>query len=443
MKNSILGKKTARFANDREKVKRVPFGLGYDPGTPGVVERCLRCSFGNVQVVESVVWTIPLPLTSAEALQTFGDNVNLFGGSGSQAGVASIDSTMSINGILSTDLFIRGLGVHVFADPLTFSTIGNAWAAPALASASPPSPDVYTTNDQDNGALGSLVNASDATTQNFGPAVFQHGGSAWRAAYHFINAYQFQWKTGQRELVLNEPASDISYFSSFAQAEAAGTSDVPVIEFVAAANALYRAKGSGSIFLPVNFRRVGSVGTNVTDTSSNVGLFHPTRDFDLAPATWGGLTWQGNSCRGQMYREIDGCFLERGIPISMIFSVQDAVHHALMLEALTIDNDPLGTNIKIDENLTCYTSAATLADPGTDAPEAGTNGTQMLEQTMDTTPALVQQQVNTCRENFKSGILKIAIKLKGWEMPGAWKKYCLENPTLSRIINNGQVVSVG
>jgi hypothetical protein len=48
----------------------------------------------------------------------------------------------------------------------------------------------------------------------------------------------------------------------------------------------------------------------------------------------------------------------------------------------------------------------------------------MIEQTLDATPVLVQQSVNTVRQVFKGGILKLGIKIKGWEMPGGWKSYC-------------------
>ena len=398
---SILGRKTVKTAETSDRPKRVPFGLGAVPGTLGAAEKCLKCSFGNIPVIEEVVWTIPLPLTSEEALATLGDTVNLLSGSSSVPGVASIDSTFLINGILQTDILAQGVGVHIFCEPMSFSTIGNAFAAPSTTTAPPPSPDVFTVNDLANGAI-------TGSEQVLTPAVFEFGTEVWRAGWNFINAYQFQWKTSQRELVLNELAADVSYFGSFADAEAAGTSEVAIIEFVAAVNATYRSKGSATIFLPVSFRRVGSVLAG----ASNVGVFHPTRDFDLAPVTWGGLRWQGYGCRGQMYRPIESpCFLERGIPIGMLFVVQDAVHQALMLQAVTINNDPLGTNVSIDENL----SASSNGGVGTSI---------MLEQTLDSTPLLVPQQVNTEREIFKGGILKIGIKIKGWEMPGGWKAYC-------------------
>lgn len=428
---SILGRNSSKF--ERDKVRRIQFGLGEDPGGSGALaaaEKCLRCSFGNVPVIEEVVWTIPIPLTSEEATSTFGDTVNLLSGSSSVPGVASIDSTFLINGILQTDILAQGVGVHVFCEPMTFSTIGNAWAAPSSTVAPPPSPDVFTQNDLINSAMGSNVNVDGS---NFSAANFAFGGDVWRAGWNFINAYQFQWRTSQRELVLNELAADVSYFGSFADAQASGTSEVPIIEFVAAVNALYRSKGSGSIFLPVNFRRVGSV--NSTSATNNVGVFHPTRDFDLAPVTWGGLRWQGYGCKGQMYRPIESpCFLERGIPIGMQFVVQDSVHQAQMLQAVTITNDPLGTNVEPDANLSDFTDVSDAAGAGPSSPGAPTTGAiaaanvnTMLEQTLDTAPVLVPQSVNTGREIFKGGILKIGIKIKGWEMPGGWKAYCSQN----------------
>jgi hypothetical protein len=51
----------------------------------------------------------------------------------------------------------------------------------------------------------------------------------------------------------------------------------------------------------------------------------------------------------------------------------------------------------------------------------------MNEQTLDAVPVLIPQATNVCRQVFKGGILKIAIKIKGWEMPGGWKAFCSKN----------------
>ena len=417
MARSLLNKKSIKYGGEsREKVMRVPFGLGAPPGDEKAAEKCLRCGFGNVPVVEEVVWTIPLPLTAEQAQTTFGDTVNPLSGSSAVPGVASIDSTFLINGILQTDILAQGIGVHVFCEPMSFSTIGNAFTAPPTTVTAPaPSPDVFTANDVAAGIFGAAGEPEAAPI----PAVFEWGAATWRAGWNFINAYQFQWKTSQRELVLNELAADISYFGSFADAEASGTSELPIVEFVALVNAYYRAQDSATIFLPVNFRRVGSVGIGTGPvTTPNIGIFHPTRDFDLAPVTWGGLRWQGYGCRGQMYRPVESpCFLERGIPIGMIFIAQDAVHQAQMIEALTIDNEPFGTNVVPDVNVSDFT-----ANVG--GSSAIYINSVMIEQTLDGTPNLVSQQVNVNRQIFKGGIFKLGIKIKGWEMPGGWKAYC-------------------
>jgi hypothetical protein len=424
MPRNLLSKKSIKYGGEsREKVMRVPFGLGASPGDEEAGKKCLRCGFGNIPVVEEVVWTIPLPLTAEQAQTTFGDTVNPLSGSSAVPGVASIDSTFLINGILQTDILAQGIGVHIFCEPTSFSTIGNAFVAPSVAGIPFASPDVFTANDV---ATGAILGFEDTAPV---PALFEWGASTWRAGWTFINAYQFQWKTSQRELVLNELAADISYFGSFADAEASGTSELPVAEFVALVNAQYRAQDSSTIFLPVNFRRVGSVNTPSGGAAGdlNVGVFHPTRDFDLAPVTWGGLRWQGYGCRGQMYRPVESpCFLERGIPIGMIFIAQDAVHQAQMIESLTIDNEPFGFNVQPDVNVAGSTLVGAAAGDGTPTGSFTTGNNVMLEQTLDATPVLVQQSVNTTRQIFKGGILKLGIKIKGWEMPGGWKSYCQE-----------------
>ena len=404
MGTRIPSKVRAKFGNDRDPIVRTPFGLGAPPGTPGAAERCLKCSFGNVPVTEEVVWTIVLPMTHAATQGTFGDTINLFGGNSTPAGVCSVDSTFLINGILQTDLFCTGIGVHVFVEPLTFAAIGNGWTAPGTAGSPPPSPDVWTVNDLANGCLGGV-------TSGITPASLAWGYDSWDAGWNFINAYQLQFRTNQRELMLNEMLADVAYFASFGDALAAGTSEVAVIEYAALANEQYRALGSASIFLPANFRRYGSVGTT---PGSNNGLFHATRDFDFAPVTHGGIKFQGTSCRGQMYRQVEKpCFFERGIPIGMQYVVVDPCHQARFQSAISIDSFTGSQNLQPDSNVSGNT-LTTAAGP--------------LEQTLDlTTPTNIPESVSVERQVYKGGILKVANKLKGWEMPGAWKSWCQKN----------------
>ena len=57
MARNLLTKKSIKFGGEsREKVMRVPFGLGAPadagPESTKAAEKCLRCGFGNVPVVE-------------------------------------------------------------------------------------------------------------------------------------------------------------------------------------------------------------------------------------------------------------------------------------------------------------------------------------------------------------------------------------------------------
>jgi len=409
VKPRVPARANHRFGNDRDPLMRQPFGLSQTPppaipDASGQVEKCLSCGFGKVPVIEEVVWTILVPMKHADVQTTFGDTVNLFNPSGPAAGVCSIDSTFLVNGILQTDLFCTGIGIHVFVEPLVFTAIGNGWTAPSAPASSPPSPDVFSADDLTQGCLGGV-------TSGITPASLSWGNDAWDAGWNFINAYQLQFRTNQRELMLNEMLADVSYFSSFGDAVAAGTSEVAVIEYAALVNEQYRALGSATIFLPANFRRYGSVGTTSTLTK---GLFHPTRDFDFAPATHGGIKFQGSSCKGQMYRQIERpCFFERGIPIGPQFIVVDPCHQARFQAAISIDSFTGSQNLQPDVNVSGNTLVAA-------------NGP--LEQTLDlTTPSNVPQSTTVTRQVYKGGIFKLGVKLKGWEMPGAWKQWCQAN----------------
>ena len=397
-----------RYGNDgKEKPVRVPFGLGAQPSDANAVamaEKCLTCGFGNVPVTEEVIWTIPLPMTQAQVRATFGDIVNLFSPSGAVAGIASIDSTFLVNGILQTDLYTTGIGVHLFVEPITFEALGNGWTAPVGSdTAPPPSPDVFTVNDVANGALG--LPGGTTMTQ----ALLDWGTAGWEAAWNFANAYQLQLRTNQRELMLNEQLADVSYMASFGDVIGAGTSQVNQAEFAAIVNAQYRVQGSAMIYLPANFRRYGSV----TVAGVNVGLFHPTRDYAVVDATRGGPKVQGSSCGGGMYRKFENpCFFERGIPIGPQFVVNDPVHQARFQAALAIDDFTGSQNLEVDVNLGGNTIGG---------------GNVMLEQTLDSMPVNVVQQLGTAFQVYKGGIFKVAVKLKGWEMPGKWKSWCKTN----------------
>lgn len=397
------------------------FGLGQAPsdfglGAPGsgvnemeAVKRALDVNFTNVPVIEYVTWTTTVPLTDAEVAATFGNTIDLFGNAKSVPGIDSVDSSFVQNGNLQVDMLCLGFGVHIFGEPLSFTIPGNS-VEPAPASGSTPivSPDVFTQNDLANGAMGA--------TSGINPASLEWGVADWNAAWHMANGYKFQWLYQQRFLLINELAADVCYFGPYAEALASGTSDVAVQQYVRQANSRYRVKSGGGIFAPVNARRLGSA----TVAAANVGVFRPTRDFDQANVTWGGIRNQGATGCCQPFRKLPRpVLLEKGIPIGMSLQVQDTYHQQQMQRYLSI-SEGQGGNI------------ATVAYDANVTGGGGLAGTGLtpvfLEQTLDAVPINVFQRVQTNRTLYKGGSIKVAILIKGFELWGEWKRFVSSYP---------------
>jgi hypothetical protein len=101
-------------------------GLGQMNPSERALDSCLSCSFGVVPVIEQVTWTIQLPLQDSELTATFGDEIDVLTNSKSVIGVDAVDSTFIVNSILQTDMLVLGFGIHGYAEPMTFTTVGNA-----------------------------------------------------------------------------------------------------------------------------------------------------------------------------------------------------------------------------------------------------------------------------------------------------------------------------
>ena len=412
-------------------------GVGQMNPDARALDSCLSCSFGVVPVIEQVTWTIQLPLQDSELTSTFGDEIDILTNSKSVIGVDAVDSTFIVNSILQTDMLVLGFGIHGYGEPATFTTTGNAFQGSTTpTSLVPISPDVFTLADAGGGGLiasGSLPTTANAlglsTGQTLTPATLEWGGPVWNALWHLMNAYQFQWITNQRELVIDELASDVAYYGPYAEAYASGTSESPVAFYAGHVNQRYSQKlPSAGIFLPTNYRRFGSVSAGGaigipegnlgadprTTTYAGEGVFHPTRDFDLAPTTWGGLKNQGGCC--QPFRRLTKpCFLERGIPIGMFLRVIDAVHQNLMYEYMSVDdNQQSGSNII---SVWGALNPTTVGAPELSLTGPGAGGASTIN----------IQQVNLERAIFKGGIMKLAILLKGFEVPGPWKQWINSN----------------
>ena len=75
-----------------------------------------------------------------------------------------------------------------------------------------------------------------------------------------------------------------------------------------------------------------------------------------------------------------------------------------------------------------FTGSQNLAPDTNVASTTLSVSTGPLEQSLDlVTPTNIPQSVHTERQVYKGGIFKVGVKLKGWEMPGAWKSWCQQN----------------
>jgi hypothetical protein len=382
-----------------------PVGIG---DMMDAVKKALEVNFLQVPVIEYVAWTTTVPLTDAQVTSTFGDTINPLGGAAQVPGILSVDSSFVINGLLQVDMICLGFGVHIFGEPLAFTVPGNSIEpAPANGTAPLVSPDVFTQNDLANGALGA--------TSGINPATMEWGVADWNAAWHMANGYEFQWLYQQRHLLVKELAADVCYFGPYAEALAAGTSDIEVQQYIRQVNDTYRTQGGGGIFAPINWRRVGSATVN----QNNVGIFRATRDFDQANCTWGGIRNQGaTGCCNPFRRLSRPVLLEKGIPIGMQLVAKDQYHQAQMQRYLSISESQGGNlaTVAYDQSV----GAGGLA--GTGVSPVG------LELTLDANPVPVPQRVQTNRVLYKGGTIKVAILIKGYEVTGEWKQLVASYP---------------
>jgi hypothetical protein len=387
-------------------------GLGQAP-SDNVVNSVLSCGFTQVPVIEYVTWTLDLPVPDAAIDATFGDEIDVLQNPKSVAGVEDVDSSFVINGILQVDMLVIGFGVHGFAEPTNGAQIGNYVNPAPTAGAVNPSPDSYTQNDVINGALGADIGTGGvAGSSTITPAVLEWGVCAQNALWHLMNAYQFQWIMQQRYLLINELAADVAYFGSYAEAVAAGSSSAAFQRLVRRVNNKYASLGAPGAFLPINAQRIGST---TTLTTTNKGMFHPTRAYDLLDETIGGLRAQGMNGMLQPFRKLfKPVLLEKGIPIGMLLRQQDQYHATLMQQYLS-QSDSLGGTV------------STISVGPTTSGLTSTTANEFLELTLDATPLAVPQQVQTDRVLLKGGALQLAILIKGFEVWGPWKQYILNN----------------
>lgn len=411
------------LTNTREVTPGRMMGLGAVP-CEDALAALAKCAFNSVPVLEYTTLTFSLPMLDGDLSSVLGSTVNLLNSAiNPPDGVIAADSTFYSNGVLQTDMFVIGYGCHTFGEPMSFSQIGNALsvACPCPVSTQPPvSPDAFTQNDLVNGALG--------VTAGISPALIEWGFASWQAMWNLANAYQFNWIFSQRMYLVQEMLADSAYFGPMAEGTGMGTSDTAVQQYIHKVNGRYDDLGATSRFLPVTHRRVGSTNngnagpTGPTFAGTNVGVFHVTNDYQLAPVSWGGLATQGTTSMQSPFRRLPkSAFLERGNPIVMQLRESNAYNYNEMLRYMSISENTGGgvANVTIDANISGLTIGG------------GTTSVAGLELTVDVIPPnqFVSQQIQTDRKLFKGGQMKLSVLIKGYEVQNSWKRYLIANCT--------------
>lgn len=409
----------------RAESSRTGLGAAID-----LIRDAVNCPIWNMPTIEQTKWTMEGPLPDACVQRFFGAEIDLFGvGKGNDC-VDYVETTLAQPGETQTHMLVCAVGFHVCPDPRNYTVKGNAWTAPQAGENQPPSPDVFTSNDRVNGALGSKL-AGTAPTEVMLPADLEWGWWAHQVAWHMARGYNYRWRIGQHTNLIDTLLRHIAYTPSSGMNGSSSSSEVDVDYDIRRTNDRYESLGSGLVFLKVNRVRVGSIGNNTgggatgTATGPNLGIFAPSRDEELVGVTFGGNDLGHALKINQEYFKLSiPAWIEAGIPFGIFAQEADTSHADLMRAYLSITQ---GFQTSIPPLLVDANNINPVPDGSGVSPVA-------LEQTLDATPAVVPQQVDAVRALFKMGNFDIAQVIKGFEVTRDWYTQLSNNPDLRDII---------
>lgn len=391
-------------------------GLG-SIGLYGILNDAMDCAPYAMDTIHQVRWTLVGPITDAAIEKNFSAEIDLFGNSKSVEGVAFVESTMPQNGELNTHMLACAIGFHLEPEPMSATFQVNAWTHPTTGSAKPPSPDVFTLNDVLNGALGAAF-GGQTPTQFMRPAILEWGFWANYVAWHLVRAYDLRWAIGTKWNILDEVLRHTAYMPPNAQDGSSGDSEVDILALIRRTNDYYDALGTAFDALKIDFIREGSL----TVGGVNVGEFRPSRAFELAGVTYGGMDLRHMLRGNSEFRKLDQPYIiGAGIPIGLTLQEVDETQGDIMRDYLSITQGRQGNGVIPP----FIVDAANINAGGT-----ATGANVMLEQTMDVAPTPivnVPQQVFAERALYKMGDLKLSMLVKGREMDGDLMQFLRNN----------------
>jgi hypothetical protein len=369
----------------------------------------------NMDVIENVRWTMLGPQSDASISANFGAEIDLFGSGRSVQGIDFVQTTMAQTGETQTHFIACYVGFHIETEPLQFDTIGNSWQTPVgTPSVVPASPDIWTLNDF--AALGFAGGDTPGpfAGQAFSRAVWQHGWWANYAAWHMVRGYNLRWKIGQHTNIMDEVLRHTAYMPPNAQEGSASDSEVDIIDFVNQMNQRYVSMGSGGIFLPINFLRLGSNGA-----APSPGVFTPTSDFERVGATFGGMDLRSMLRGNSEFRKLTLPYvIKAGVPIGLILQENDTDQAAQMRRALSIT---LGTGLT--PPLETPLNAIPLSATTNPLPERTLDGVYPSPQSIPEETAI-----------FKSGDIKLSLMIRGFEVTEDWYNIMSQNADIRDVV---------
>lgn len=389
-------------------------GLG-QVGLYNIVKGSMDCPAYTMDTIHQVRWTILGAISDAAIEKNFSSTIDLFGNSKSVDGVAMVESTMPQNGELNTHMLACAIGFHVEPEPMGFTVQGNFWSTPVAGVAKPPSPDVYTVADVTGGSLGAQFTGNNP--QVIRPGVLEWGWFQNYVAWHMVRAYDLRWAIGTKYNIVDEVLRHTAYMPPNGQDGSSGLSEVDIFAAVRRANDYYEALGSPLVFLPIDFIREG-----VLAAGGPFGEFRPSRAFELAGVTYGGMDLRHMLRGNSEFRKLDLPYIiGAGIPIGLYLQETDSSQGDIMRDYLSITGGRQGNGAFPELVLPAANINA--------GPTAG-GANVMLEQSLDAPVTNVANQVYAERYVQKMGDIKLSMLVKGRELDGDLYTTLKNNPEI-------------
>lgn len=409
---------------------RKEIGLGQPPDAYGAncdTYLATQCSpQGRIEIVEVAQWRTDLPVADAAIASTYGERLNIWTTPDNQPppGVTSSSNTLATPAIFASDMIIRGIRVRLLVEPEGRTIMGNF---ADIANNLPGSPDVWTIHDLNN-ALGLVGQGTEGgITQDMIPGEFLWGIPTWKAAYAAWQGYELAVLKNHQDALIKEPLTQVGTIQPFAEAEAAGLAFASNQDRVLILNDRLVGLNVQQQFLPEYFKRLGSL----TVTALNVGDFTPSREADASSAIFGGIGVPQPWARDrEPFLFNQPLFWPAGHPMNIQLLANNQSYVADFQRWLSVTGGN-GGNVGEDLNLPLsHVTGMSGIMPTT------TSATTMLEQTLDTTPVNVSQQVQTNRAILKGGTMLFEIGVIGWRCSNPkW------GPIIARAIQAGAVLA--